>query len=158
MRTSFYSSSPLERGSATVNSPDPDFMPPMPSATSKNHEIPEQDGAREENPSPPRKRRQTSLEGSTSISGLPVVEPTGGSTDSPAAAEVPVIDSEKNERTSKDYYFDSYSHHAIRKFWNRCYRTHPFVRSFLTNVNWLFYLQMRKCSKMRSELELTKWQ
>jgi hypothetical protein len=61
---------------------------------------------------PPSKKRQLSLEAPPAD----VVEAS-----SPPAAAAPqqpdasVISTERDERTSKDYYFDSYAHHAIRK-------------------------------------------
>jgi hypothetical protein len=104
----------MKRVSGTNN---PDFLPPMSSAAMQK------DSADIGSPSR-KKRRQISLE-SGPVLGVAVVEPHVGSsesspppTPSPAsvsAATQPDTSEENNDRTSKDYYFDSYSHHAIRK-------------------------------------------
>lgn len=71
--------------------------------------------------SPSKRRRQDSV---TDVSNsIAVVEPVAASTESSpvpsrsASSDTMLhIDDDTNDRTSKDYYFDSYSHHSIRKF------------------------------------------
>jgi len=101
-----------------------DFAPPMSEAAmKKNHAIPDHDGSDSPGIGPPKKKRQLSPEPRVSP-GVAVVEPTTGSTESspvptPTPATAPSkgdTTGESNDRTSKDYYFDSYSHHAIRKW------------------------------------------
>ena len=106
-----------------------DFIPPMSesAARAKKHPIPDETSDDEDaNGTGSRKRRQVSV-GPDQVAPA-VVEPTVGSSDSsPAPTPVPTSTSVAeasppdssdgtNDRTSKDYYFDSYSHHAIRKF------------------------------------------
>jgi hypothetical protein len=105
----------VQRVSET-NSIVSDFIPPM------------SDSGDVEPPS--KKRRQISLEPSPAALGdVAFVEPHVGSSESsnpvpassPASASgsatttQPDTSEDRNDRTSKDYYFDSYSHHAIRK-------------------------------------------
>ena len=107
----------VQRVSET-NSIVSDFIPPM------------SDSGDAEPPN--KKRRQISLEPSPAALGdvavAVVEEPHVGSSESsnpapasspasvPATTTEPDTSEDRNERTSKDYYFDSYSHHAIRKF------------------------------------------
>jgi len=80
-----------------------DFIPPMPSSpTTKDSALPRVDQETSANP-PPNKKRQITQE--PPKSNVAVVEPTSSSTGTTGSSE----------RTSKDYYFDSYAHHAIHE-------------------------------------------
>lgn len=83
-----------------------------------------------EGPAPPTKKRQISLEAAPPANVF-VVEPTMGAAAAAAAAaaasvadsashqrplvDASVVSADNDERTSKDYYFDSYAHHAIHE-------------------------------------------
>lgn len=114
----------LKRVFDTSNNIGLEFVPPMSApAMKKNHPIPDnEDGSESMDMTPPKKKREVSL-GDELTPGVAVVEPTAGSTEtSPVptpstatASAEPAASGESNDRTSKDYYFDSYSHHAIRE-------------------------------------------
>lgn len=99
-----------------------DFVPPMSEAAMK---IPPRDEADSVEVGPPKKKRQVTLE-STVTPGVAVVEPNVASSEtgsspvtrpqSKSESTENVAPGESNDRTSRDYYFDSYSHHAIREY------------------------------------------
>eukprot|EP00934_Nitzschia_sp_Nitz4_P006177 Nitzschia sp. Nitz4//scaffold50_size126154//101663//103028//NITZ4_003700-RA/size126154-augustus-gene-0.130-mRNA-1//-1//CDS//3329553743//6167//frame0 len=97
---------------------DPDFAPPTMNNTdsSKPSSPPAQTiepGEKEDGP--PRKKQQISHESSTTSSPLPAPETQATSTANSPIAPPSVVTAEPNDKTSKDYYFDSYSHHAIHE-------------------------------------------
>jgi hypothetical protein len=99
------------------------ISPPMASTAFKENQESEDDGldrsGNEQEPS--KKRRQVSLEQDIPHTplGKVVADATKAST-VPSPRPTPSSSSQEEEdthdRTSRDYYFDSYSHHAIRKF------------------------------------------
>ena len=102
-----------------------DFIPPMSSVPVKSHSMSQPDGPDAVEPEPStRKRRHNSMEPHL-VPGVALVELNGVPSDnfsapimSPSTVSTsgqPGPSEESNDRTSKDYYFDSYSHHAIRK-------------------------------------------
>lgn len=106
MRTFDYSS---RRSSSVVS--DKDFAPPMSSATTKNNSARQHD---EITPSgPANKKRQILTE--ELPSNVVVVEPTSSSTSPTQRTDTSLTSVNAVDRTSKDYYFDSYSHHAIHE-------------------------------------------
>ncbi len=100
-----------------------DFVPLMSASDTPNHEILDSNGPGSEDVARLKKRRQISLESGIAL-GVAIVEPMIGSSESSptmmststSATAQPDLSDECNDRTSKDYYFDSYSHHAIRTF------------------------------------------
>jgi hypothetical protein len=92
---------------------DKDFVPPPSSATIKNSSQYADASSEAAGPvglTSPSKKRQISLEASPPATAV-IVEPSSAA----AAQEQSVVSAESDERTSKDYYFDSYSHHAIHE-------------------------------------------
>lgn len=89
-----------------------DFLPPMSSMGKANGQA-ESNVAIESTGSPdtsPAKKRRLGADEE------PDSQPEGSSSAGTNEDKPSVVSSETDERTSKDYYFDSYAHHAIRKF------------------------------------------
>lgn len=116
-------STPLLRRISDTANAAVDFLPPMSTSNSQNHQIPDPDSLGADKVVPLKKRRQISLESGVTL-GVAIVEPTVGSSESSptmmstssSASPSPETAKDCNDRTSKDYYFDSYAHHAIRTF------------------------------------------
>jgi protein arginine N-methyltransferase 1 len=93
---------------------DKDFVPPPSSVPTKNttqYADASSEAAGPVGLTPPSKKRQISLAASPPANAV-IVEPSSAAA---AAQEQSVVSAESDERTSKDYYFDSYSHHAIHE-------------------------------------------
>ena len=100
-----------------------EFAPPMLTSNTQHNTqhkptIAEPEGSIAEDVTPPRKRRQVSLESRMETVCSPDSSPNTPSSSSTSAStqQPPALEEDMDDRTSKDYYFDSYSHHAIRKF------------------------------------------
>ena len=113
-----------------------EFAPPMVTSNTKSHNptIAESEGSVADDVTPPRKRRQVSLESRMETFCSPESSPnTPSSSSTSATTQQPQASEDMDDRTSKDYYFDSYSHHAIRKcLCLRCIRLRSFPRAKLT--------------------------
>lgn len=94
-----------------------EFSPPMVTSNTHNNTTKsDPEGPVAEDVTPPRKRRQVSVESRMETIYSPESSPnTTSSSSTSASTEHPQSFEDVDDRTSKDYYFDSYSHHAIHE-------------------------------------------